>query len=244
MRELEKIREKVVIRLDNQQVAIGILGFVLVAVITFSAGVFIGKEMSPDLPNASVDSEGAALQSHGDFRKRDKMLDGVGIGTSAVHEGLLEAPSKVVASHAGSAAIIETHRQLAALRARGVARSLGPQGVAGARNRPSGLGPPTREDIVQRNPRMERAARAAAPVDPSAYALQVSSFSQMGPAGVMVSELKRSGHDARVRPITRASGQSTFSVEVGRFADAGSATRFQRTFERRAGYPTILIPVR
>jgi hypothetical protein len=238
MRELNKIREKVVIRLDNQQVAFGIIGFILVSIVTFSSGVFVGKQMSSDLPEslASETADAHVLVGHAEFKSRESLLTRVGLGTRAVHDDLLMPPADVVASHPTNAAMIETHRKLAAVRARGVARSLGPVGVSGPTNPAPALGV---EHVVHRNPAKERLAMAAAPATPTSFALQVSAFTEPAPANVMVDELKKSGHDARIRQVA-----NTYSVEVGQFADARQATRFQRSFERHSGYPTILIPIR
>jgi cell division septation protein DedD len=238
MRELNKIREKVVIRLDNQQVAFGIIGFILVSVVTFSSGVFVGKQMSSDLPESLVSetADSHALEGHAEFKSRESLLTRVGLGTRAVHDDLLMAPVDVVASHPTHAAMIETHKQLAAIRARGVARSLGPVGVTKATHPAPALG---LEHVVHRDPVKERLAMAAVPATPTTFALQVSAFTQPAPASVMVDELKKSGHNARIRQVA-----NTYSVEVGRFADASQATRFQRNFERHSGYPTILIPIR
>ena len=240
MRDLSKIKEKVVIRLDNQQVAFGILGFIMVSVITFTAGVLVGKEMAPsDAEIASEDQ--ASLKSHKEFRNRNEHLTRVTMSTTAVNEELLTPPAEAEASQAANAAMIETHRQLAAMRARGVARSLGPVGVV----KPSTPAPTqSPEHLVNRNPAKERSAMQAAPANPTGFALQVSAFSQPGPATVMAEELQKSGHKARIRQVGTATGASTYSVEVGQFADARKATHFQRNFERSSGYPTILVPVR
>ena len=100
------------------------------------------------------------------------------------------------------------------------------------------------EHLVNRNPAKERTAMQGAPANPTGFALQVSAFSQPGPATVMAEELQKSGHKARIRQVGTATGSSTYSVEVGQFADARKATHFQRNFERSSGYPTILVPVR
>jgi cell division septation protein DedD len=241
MRDLNKIREKVVIRLDNQQVALGIVGFIMVSVVTFTAGVLVGKQMMPDAPEASAASDGTSLKSHKEFKNRDEVLTRVALGTAAVNEELLTPPTDAAASQAANAAMIETHRQLAAVRARGVARSLGPVSVVGPDTPRPAQAP---ESIVYRNQAKERGAMAAAPTNTTSFALQVSAFSQPGPASVMAEELQKSGHKARIRQVGTPAGGSRYSVEVGRFADARKATHFQRSFERNSGYPTILVPVR
>ena len=241
MRDLSKIKEKVVIRLDNQQVAFGILGFIMVSVITFTAGVLVGKEMAPNDGEVAAMGEETSLKSHKEFRSRNEHLTRVDMSTTAVNEELLTPPAAATASQAANAAMIETHRQLAAMRARGVARSLGPVGVVKA-DKPAPAQAP--EHLVQRNPAKERGAMQTAPSNPTSFALQVSAFSQPGPATVMAEELQKSGHKARIRQLGSPTGAETYSVEVGQFADARKATHFQRSFERSSGYPTILVPIR
>ncbi len=241
MRDLNKIKEKVVIRLDNQQVAFGIVGFILVSVVTFTAGVMVGKQMAPLDGDAIASDDDMSLKSHKEFKSRNEHLTRVSMTTTAVNEELLTPPAKATASQAANAAMIETHRQLAAMRARGVARSLGPVGVVKATDTAPIQNP---EHIVNRDPVRERQAMQAAPTNPTSFALQVSAFSQPGPATVMAEELQKSGHKARIRQVGSPNGTNTYSVEVGQFADARKATHFQRTFERHSGYPTLLVPIR
>ena len=241
MRDLNKIKEKVVIRLDNQQVALGIVGFIMVSVVTFTAGVMVGKQMAPQDGDAMASDDEVSLKSHKEFKSRNEHLTRVSMSTTAVNEELLAPPADADASQAANAAMIETHRQLAALRARGVARSLGPVSVV----KPAAPAPvQAPEHVVQRDPVRERSAMQAAPASPTSFALQVSAFSQPGPATVMAEELQKSGHKARIRQVGSPTGTSTYSVEVGQFADARKATHFQRNFERNSGYPTLLVPVR
>ncbi len=244
MRDLDKMQEKVVIRLDNGQVAAAIIGFIVVSVATFTSGVVVGKRLAPALPD--VVSEDAAagdrLASASDFRRRPLQLAKDAPSTQAVHLGLSGPGPQAPATTPMEAARIEAHRQIAAVQARGVARSLGPVALGGAPAvAPRDIAPVS---VVHRNPKRERAALDGGAKVASSFTLQVSVFDSAGPAQAVASQLQGAGHEARVRPTQGADGRTLYRVEVGRFSTAKAATKFQRRFERASGYSTVLVPVR
>ena len=67
MRDLRRIREKVIIRLEHRQVAMAIIGFIIVSVGTFSAGVIVGKQMSEQVPDSFAQLAGIANTRVADF---------------------------------------------------------------------------------------------------------------------------------------------------------------------------------
>lgn len=245
MRDMDRIREKVVIRLDNRQVGMAIFGFVVVSIGTFTGGVVVGKKMADSVPASMAEVAGAdaniRLADAKEHRNRSKWLASVEPSTANIHTELAGPPTRLSPSNAAAAARIETHRQIAAAR-RGVTHSLGPVAV-GPMAKAANSKPVT---VVQRNPDKERAALSAKPAAAAltGYALQVAAFSTPGPAQVVAEQLTSSGHKARVRSVTGADGATVYRIEVGQFASASEAGRFQRTFDRSSGYSTVLVPVR
>jgi cell division septation protein DedD len=248
MRDLRKIREKVVIRLEHRQMAYAIIGCILVSIGTFTSGVFVGKQMSDAVPSSlaamtGVDNEGLGLESPMVPRQRVGILHASVPSTQSVHRDLGAARTRVQTSDPGSASRIETHRQLALVRAKGSARSLGPMAKAPSRNMrsPAASAPPV--NLVQRDPAAEKRAFSQQPAVATKFALQVSAFNRVDPAQVVANELKRVGHRARVREVAKQNGQLAYRVEVGQFSSARDATVFQRRFERKSGYSTVLVPI-
>jgi len=247
MRDMDRIKEKVVIRLDNRGVGMAIFGFVVVSIGTFAGGVVVGKKMADAVP-ASIGAIAGAdaslvLDDAKEHRNRSKWLASVEPSTANIHSELAGAPHRLAPSSPSSAARIETHRQIAAAR-RGVARSLGPVAVGPLTGEPAPAAKAL--TMVNRNPDKERAALHAKPVDggPTGYCLQVAAFSTESPAKTVAAQLSSSGHQARVRSVAGAGGATVYRVEVGQFPDAKAAGRFQRKFDRQSGYSTVLVPVR
>ena len=238
------MQEKVVIRLDNGQVAAAIIGFIVVSVATFTSGVVVGKRLAPALPDvvsADAPADGE-LASATEFRRRALLMAKESPSTQAVHLGLSGPGPQAPATTPTEAARIEAHRQIAAVQARGVARSLGPVAVGGGPTvAPRDIAPVS---IVRRDPKRERAALEGGTKVGSSFALQVSVFDSPGPAQAVASQLQSAGHDARVRSLQGADGRSLYRVEVGHFSQAKAATKFQHRFERSSGYSTVLVPVR
>ena len=244
MRDLRKIREKVVIRLEHRQVAAAIFGFIVVSIGTFTAGVVVGKQMSAQVPDsiaelAGIDQVKTSLQSPKDHRRRSATLAEVHPATGPAHQGLVAPQRALRPTDPTNAARIETHRQLTHARATGIARSLGPVAVGKRLPPPKSAAP---FDHVKRHPERERKAfqRRAQPA--KRFALQVSAFSALAPARTVAHELKKTGHAAKVREVAM-NGALSYRVEVGDFQSAKEASRFQRTFERRSGYSTIMVPI-
>lgn len=246
MRDLHRIKEKVVIRLDNRQVALAIVGFVAVSAATFGAGVVVGKKMADQLPGsidevAGITSGADALDDSRTHRQRHLLMARITPGTRTVDSELAKPPQEVAPADPSRAARIEAYRQIAKAREQGVVTSLGPVAVAAAEEPARAAVPLT---LVERNPDQERAALDPPTGAPAgAFALHVSAFASKTPADVVAEQLKSGGHDARVRAAGRTEGEIRWRVEIGRFADARKATTFQDTFERDSGYSTVLVPV-
>ena len=240
MRDLDKIREKIVIQLDNRQVGLAILGFILVSTGTFASGVLVGQRMVDALPDRWAAAGAAASLEGPTGVERTSALTEVSPGTRSLDTELALPPDAPTASDPTEAARMEAHRQIAASKARGAARSLGPVAVAPPETPEPGVEPVT---LVKRNPAREEAALAGAQVAPSQYALQISAFRSASPANVVASQLRTAGHEASVRELADAQGP-LWRVEVGRFDSTRTASAFQREFERTAGYSTVMVPVR
>ncbi|MGM0576279.1 MAG: SPOR domain-containing protein [Myxococcota bacterium] len=242
MRDLDKLKHKIVIELDNRQVAVAILGFVLVSVGTFAAGVLVGQRagdrlLEPVAGDLAAEEDDEA----GRGESRTARLARIRPGTRAVDDELSSPSAQPSPSDPTEAARIETHRQMAAANATGAARSLGPIPVAAADEPAKKVGPFT---LVDRTPDQERAALDGSAAPDSRYVLEVSSLKSEGPAEVVAGELRKKGHDARVRRITGEDDSTLWRVEIGTFEDMQTAGAFQREFERKAGYPTVMVPVR
>ncbi len=244
MRDLDKIREKIVIQLDNRQVALAILGFILVSTGTFASGVLVGQRMVDSIPerwttgDAVADAGPAAVRVG---RARTAALAAITPGTRAVDIELATSAEAPAPADPTEAARIEAHQQLAQAKAIGAARSLGPVPVQPAGAPAAEVAPVT---LVERNPTREQAAlEAGGTQTPPQYSLQVSAFRSESPARVVANQLRTAGHEATVRHVEANTG-ALWRVEVGRFESTRSATAFQREFERSAGYSTVMVAVR
>lgn len=240
MRDLDKIREKIVIQLDNRQVGLAILGFILVSTGTFASGVLVGQRMVDAIPERWISGEDQALEIR-DGRERTAALAAVTPGTRALDSELALPPETVSASDPTEAARMEAQRQIAAARTAGTARSLGPVAVTPPEAPAATAAPLT---VVDRDPRRESAALDGAATARSQYALQVSAFRSESPAEVVANQLRSAGHEVSVRQVADEDGTPLWRVEVGRFESTRTASVFQREFERSAGYPTVMVPVR
>lgn len=244
MRDLEKIREKIVIQLDNRQVALAILGFILVSTGTFASGVLVGQRMVDSIPErwtaGEIESDGGPASVRVG-RARTAALAAISPGTRALNNDLAANPEQPAPADPTEAARIEAHQQLAMAKTLGAARSLGPVPVAPAGAPAAEAAPVT---LVERDPKREQAALEAGAVQtPPQYSLQVSAFRSESPARVVANQLRTAGHEASVRHVEADTG-ALWRVEVGRFESTRSASAFQREFERSAGYSTVMVAVR
>lgn len=245
MRDLDKIRECFVIRLDHRQMATAILGVIVVSAGAFAVGVFVGEGHSPEptavvAPEAVEAAVAAALEASAE-EKIDSLLTRIPPGTRELTEALTQ-PSVVPAPlDPTQAARIETQRQIASARQAAATRSLGPVSVQPAKEQA-----PDADKLswVARDPQKERAALEEKKKVDAGFSLQVSAFRSAPPGERMAKELRQGGYDARVLKITDDHGTHFWRVLVGRFADAKKAGAFRGRFEATEGYPTILIPVR
>ena len=251
MRDLDRLQEKVVIELDNHQVALAILGLILVSVGTFAAGVVAGQRMGDDLPlgldpklsEAIHQAEGSA-----DKQKRMEALTSLPLGTRRMDVDLAQAPVDAPSDDPTEAARIEARRQLASVKAgviegsqrvpKGTPRAVNPSPTRRATKAPAK--PLT---WISTNPAKERKSLAPTPQPAKQYALEVSAFGSAAPAEMVASQLRSGGHAVNVRQLSDPQGKTIWRVEVGSFKDMSSASNFQRQFERSAGYSTVMIPI-
>ena len=252
MRDLDRLQEKVVIELDNHQVALAILGLVVVSVATFAAGVIAGQRMGDDLPlgldprlsEAIHQAEGAA-----DQRKRMEALTSLPLGTRRMDVDLAKAPVDAPSDDPTEAARIEARRQLASIKAGVIEGSkptlkTAPRAVLPVVAKGTKAAPKKPLTWISTNPAKERKSlEAAAPKPSKQYALEVSAFGSAAPAEMVASQLRSGGHAVNVRQLSDPRGQTIWRVEVGTFKDMNAASTFQRQFERTAGYSTVMIPI-
>jgi cell division septation protein DedD len=244
MRDLDRIKQKIVIQMDNRQVAIVILGLLLVSTGIFATGVLVGQQAGDRLMSALGagldDSELGAPTGARREVSRIERLTRVLPGTRAVNAELALPPPQAPPADPTDAARIEAHRQIAAANAGAAARDTRPVAVAIPTVAAPQVAPVT---VVERSPEAEEAALAGAP-STTRYALQVSAFGAPDPARAVAEQLRSAGHAAQVREAVGEDGAPSWRVEVGPFPDVPAASAFQRQFEASAGYPTVMVPVR
>jgi len=251
VRDLDRLQEKVVIELDNHQVALAILGLIVVSIGTFAAGVVAGQRMGDDLPlgldpalSEAIDqAEGSA-----DQRKRMAAMTNLPLGTRRMDTDLAKAPVDAPSDDPTEAARIEARRQLASANAGAIAGVNGPsRAVPKVVQKPSGLTPKVSPKKpltwISTDPAKERKSLEPAKTPRKSYALEVSAFGSAAPAEMVASQLRNGGHAVNVRQLTDPRGQTIWRVEVGKFDTMTSASTFQRQFERTAGYSTVMIPI-
>lgn len=237
----DRIKEGVAVQLDGRQVSLAVLGCLVVCAAVFAAGVVVGQRMGDVLPRAVAeltgDDGGEAAQAGPLARDRIGALVALSPTTRAMDTELAGVGAEAQPDSPTEAARMEAHRQIAAARDGRSVRSLGPIPVEAADEAPKPIAP---LDWVERAPGAPRAP------DPSdvGWTLQVSAFRTEAPARVVADQLRASGHEAQVRALDSKDGEQRYRVEVGQFADARGAARFQRSFEQTAGYSTLVVAVR
>ena len=244
MRDLDRLKEKVVIELDNHQVAVAILGFIVVCVGTFAAGVVAGQRMGDGLPGAIDPALSEAMgqaEAASTQRLRTEALARLPLGTRRMDDDLAKPPVEMPSNDPTEAARIEAQRQLAAAVASPDQRSIPVPVVAPRATSKTPAKPLT---WIATNPQKERhSLEKGKPEATRHYALEVSAFASAAPAEMVASQLRRGGHAVHVRQLSDPRGQTIWRVEVGEFADMTRASSFQRQFERTAGYSTVMIPI-
>ena len=238
MRDLDKIREKVVIKLDNGQVALVVLGCLAVSAAVFASGVVVGQRIGGE-DQLSISEWTGHADDRADLNqpkrgKRNLAMANLSPDTSEADTRLAQTGALLTTPNPTDAARIEAHRQLAQLRVQNNARTLN------ATTPPvtPRLAPP-----VPVTPRAEGAASAAVDALENKYALQVSTLSRQSDASVVVDSLRARGHEARVRPLASTVGRDLYRVEVGQFANARSASQYQKRFELKSGYTTMVVAI-
>jgi len=219
-----------IVELDRWQLTGALLGFGLIVVLVFFAGVIVGKGTSSTVPADLARIAGTAeieAPTRQSMRERSVALASVEPSTGAIDRDLSRPPVAIPPSDPTDAARIEAHRQLQRSRAEGVAgvRPAEPSAVDGG-----GLAVAPSAGTLDG----EGAQRG--------FTLQVSAFESKETASMVASELTSAGHPAHLREVTSA-GRAFFRVEVGSFASAEAAGRYQRQFERASGYSTVLVAV-
>jgi cell division protein FtsN len=245
MRDLRKIKECIVIKLDKSQLAVALLGTILVTTGTFAAGVMVGRDLTPEtreyleetLPLEFGDGRTNAGRDGG-----APLLTHIGGGTRDLHNQLAQNSVPVTSPDPTVAARIETQRQIAEAIARPTVRSLGPIPLAHAGERA-----PTEQTLTWLKREPDSAAQGKQQTRAKVathYTLQIAAFRSAPPANAVERQLRTSGYKSRIRELVDAQGRSFWRVEVGEFGTPRDAERFRHDFERREGYPTLLVPVR
>ena len=192
------------------------LGFGVIVVLVFLAGVIVGRQSSAPLPQEIASLTGGSAS----YAAAPARADGPHVGTRSIDAELSRPLQAVVPRDPSDAARIETHRQLRNSRAFGI----------------MGVGGPTEGGLD--------GAMIAPTVTAGAgkgYTLQVSAFETKEPAALVASELDGAGHPSHLRRV-ESNGRAFWRVEVGHFERPEDAARFQRDFESKSGYSAVLVP--
>ncbi len=219
--------DEAVLSLGRWQCTALVLGIGVLMALVFVAGLKVGEQRGADhsVAVASLVPPAAPMElGPRSPRSRSKALSSVSPGTRSVDSDLTRPHKMFVSRDPTDAARIETHRQLAATRALGIAGIDGPTGAP--------------DVLVTPN-----AVPSAQVGNESGFALQVSVFEEERTAKLVAGELVSSQQPARVRRVVSA-GRTLFRVEVGRFDTPAQASVFQRDFERASGYSTVLVALR
>ena len=243
MRDMRKIKECIVIKLDKSQLAVALLGTILVTTGTFAAGVMVGKDLAPDMSGLISDAlplSGEQALAATRSGEAAPLLTHIGGGTRDLATQLAQETLPVTSPDPTVAARIETQRQIAEALARPTVKSLGPVPLAHASQRT-----PTADTLTWVKPEHPANKKAkATPRVNTHYTLQIAAFRSAPPANAVGRQLRESGYDSHIRELVDAEGGAFWRVEVGKFESPRKAERFRHDFEQREGYPTLLVPVR
>ena len=215
-----------------------VLGCLAVSAAVFASGVVVGQRIGGD-GQLSISEWTGHADERADLNqpkrgKRNLAMANLSPDTSEADSRLAQTGELLTTPNPTDAARIEAHRQLAQLRVQSNTRTLSPT---------SPSAPPAPVTLTQRSPHAEGAASAAIAALENKYALQVSTLSRQSDASVVVDSLRARGHEARVRPLATNVGRDLYRVEVGQFADARSASQYQKRFELKSGYTTMVVAI-
>lgn len=230
MRDLDKIKECIVIRLDHRQLFGTILALAILAGGSFSAGYLVSEGFALASPTS-----GSAVDAALESSEKTPLLTRIEPGTRGLTETVKRAAFMPPPNNPTAAARIATQRQIAAT------RSLGPVALTPPAT-PAPSAPPV--TVVKREPKREAKAMAGTTKIESGFAIQVSAFRTRGPAETITSTLRQGGYDARIREAKGAKGETIWRVLVGHFKLHDKAKAFRKRFEKTEGLATIVVPVR
>jgi len=230
MRDLDKIKECIVIRLDHRQLFATILALAILAGGSFGAGYLVSEGFALAKP-AQNQAVNASLKG----AEKSPLLTRIQPGTRGLTDDVRRSAYMPAPSNPTEAARIETQRQISAT------RSLGPVGLTPPSTPTPTAAPVT---VVKREPKREAKAMAGTTKIESGFAIQVSAFRTRGPADTITSTLRQGGYDARIREVKGAKGETIWRVLVGHFKLHDKAKAFRRRFEKTEGLATIVVPVR
>jgi len=239
---MRKIKDCIVIKLDKSQLAVALLGTILVTTGTFAAGVMVGRDLAPEMGDILAEALPLQMRQAQALTRTDgtaPLLTHIGGGTRDLSNQLAERTVPVISPDPTVAARIETQRQIAEAVARPTVKSLGPVPLAHAGERA-----PTAETLTWLNPQPVKALNKPAARVNTHYTLQIAAFRSSPPANAVARQLGESGYQASIRELVDAEGNVFWRVEVGKFNSPKKAERFRHDFEQREGYPTLLVPVR
>lgn len=230
MRDLDKIKECIVIRLDHRQLFGTILALAILAGGSFGAGYLVSEGFAFASP-----PPGQAVSDSIKESAKSPLLTRIHSGTRGLTDDVKRSAFMPAPKNPTEAARIETRRQISAT------RSLGPVSLTPPQTPTPAAAPVT---IVKREPKREAKAMAGKTKIESGFAIQVSAFRTRGPAQTLTSTLRQGGYDARIREVKGAKGEPIWRVLVGHFKLHDKAKAFRSRFEKTEGLTTIVVPVR
>jgi len=251
LREEERIKEKVALRLDNRQIAWLVMGCAAISAAVFGAGYTLGSNSAP----ISVDSQTAMVlpailqapaavtpSTETDSRR----------GPDYTYDRTLSKPTPRVEVDdptlqllANKLAEIEEEKEIQAKSAPVDMALAGPRPAA-AVDANSGQAKPKNihsEGISQgiQNDAPPSSAKPN-PAD-SGYTIQVKAFRSQKEAAKFLSALKNAGHSPYML-TTEIPGKGMFyRVRLGKFHTLADASQHQSDFENLEGFKTIVTPL-
>ena len=247
MRDVERLREKIQISLDDRQVwALGLSGLLLLGGV-FTIGVLVGRKSAPPAPAMQGD-----LASLDAASAKPAAVVPVRPPAPKVIEPPLEVKRASLAAPADEAPPAETSDQPAAEKAAPDKTAQGRSPVhAAAEPRPAAVIPAPRPATVVPFPQRAVQVASANPVSLTAAPRDAGEFT------VQIGASQDRAEALHIENKARSAGLKPYSVEadlgrkgtwyrvrVGAFHDKDSASRFRRDVERELRAPAVVMSSR
>ena len=251
LRQEERIKDKVVLRLDNRQIAWLIMGCAVISAAVFGVGYTLGTTAAP----TSLDSQTAMvlpaiLQAPPTQNAPDE--NEAQVKPSYTYDRTLSQPTPRVEVDdptlqllARKLAEIEKENEAAAKNAKLDMALAGPRPAAAIDTTKPQRVPKTihSEGVSQgiQNDAPHSSAKPK-PMD-SGYTIQVKAFRSQKEAAKFVNALKNAGHSPYML-TTEIPGRGMFyRVRLGKFRTLADASQHQSDFENLEGFKTIVTPL-